>query len=156
MKPSIVQVLILRLAVGALFLTLVIDKYNEGWLTNSEPLRTSLISYQQHAGGWQSTYLERVAIPYAGVWSKLICIGEGCLALSLLLGLLVRLTSAAGIFMLINLYAANGSLFSLKFFSSPYGALLFASLWVFLLARAGRSAGFDAMLAATDAKAIWW
>jgi uncharacterized membrane protein YphA (DoxX/SURF4 family) len=156
MKPTIVQVLILRLAVGALFLTLAIDKYNEGWLTNSEPLRTSLTGFQQHAVGWQLTYLERVAIPYAGVWSKLILIGEGCIALSLLLGLLVRLTSATGIFMLINLYAANGSLFSLKFFSSPYGALIFGSLWVFLLARAGRSAGFDALFAATNPKAIWW
>src|SRR6185436_8921591 len=110
MKLSNIQVLLIRLAVGALFLTLAIDKYNEGWLTNSEPLRSSLIGYQQHAGEWQLTYLERVAIPFAGIWSKLILIGETCLALSLLLGMLVRLTSAAGIFMLINIYAANGSL----------------------------------------------
>jgi uncharacterized membrane protein YphA (DoxX/SURF4 family) len=156
MKLANIQVLLLRLAVGALFLTLVIDKYNEGWLTNSEPLRTSLTGYQQHAGEWQLKYLEQVAIPYAGVWSKLILIGEGCLALSLLLGMLVRFTSTAGLFMLLNFYAANGSLFSWKFFSSPYGGLLFASLWVFLLARAGRWAGIDSIFATSNAKAIWW
>ena len=156
MKLSNIQVLLLRLAVGALFLTLAIDKYNEGWLTNSEPLRTSLLGYQQHAGEWQLKYLEQVAIPYAGVWSKLILIGEGCLAVSLLLGIVVRLTSAAGLFMLLNFYAANGSLFSWKFFSSPYGGLIFVSLWVFLLARAGRWAGLDSIFATTNAKAIWW
>ena len=156
MKLENYHVLLLRLAVGALFVTLALNKYNEGWLTNSEPLRTSLTGYQQNAGEWQSTYLERVAIPFAGIWSKLILLGETCLALSLLLGMLVRLTSAAGIFMLLNFYAANGSLFGWKFFSSPWGGLVFASLWIFLLARAGRWAGIDSIFATTNAKAIWW
>ena len=156
MKPANIQVLILRLVLGGLFLTLAIDKYNEGWLTNSEPLRSSLTGFQQHAEGWQAKYLALVGIPYAGVWSKFILFGEGCLAASLILGMMVRLTTAAGLFMLLNFYAANGSLFSWKFFSSPYGGLIFSCLLILLLARAGRWVGVDAIFAKTNAKSILW
>jgi uncharacterized membrane protein YphA (DoxX/SURF4 family) len=155
MKLANIQLLILRLVLGGLFLTLAIDKYNEGWLTNSEPLRTSLTGLQQHADGWQAKYLALVAIPYAGVWAKFILFGEGCLAVSLILGMMVRLTTAAGMIMLLNFYAANGSLFSWKFFSSPYGGLIISCLLVLFLARAGRWAGIDAIFAKSNAKAIW-
>ena len=156
MKPTSLQILLLRLIVGGLFVTLALDKYHEGWLTNPEPLRVSLTEYQQRATGTQLKFLEYVAIPYAGMWAKCIIIGEGCIAISLLLGLLVRLSSAVGIFMLLNFRAANGNLFSWKFFSSPWAGLLFSCLLILLLVRAGRWAGVDALLAKSNSKGVFW
>ena len=156
MKLSNVQILILRLAIAGLFLSAGLDKYHEGWLTNSEHLLQSLNGFHQHATGFQLTYLERVAIPYAGLWSKLMTIGELALAVSLLLGLLVRCSSAVAVFMVINFHTANGNLFSLNFFSSPWAALLITGLVVMVLASAGRWAGIDAVLAKSNPKGILW
>jgi uncharacterized membrane protein YphA (DoxX/SURF4 family) len=156
MKLTNIQILILRLALAGVFLSLGLGKFHEGWLTTPEHLASSLTSYQQHAGGAQLVYLESVAIPYAGIWSRLIVTGEFLLGVSLLLGLLVRGTAAVGIFMVLNFHAANGNLFSLNFFGSPWASLIVAGLLVLCLARAGRWMGIDAMLAQWYAKGMLW
>jgi H+/gluconate symporter-like permease len=58
--------------------------------------------------------------------------------------------------MVLNFHAANGNLFSLNFFGSPWAALLVAGLLVLFLARAGRWAGIDALLATWNAKSMFW
>src|ERR1043165_1228550 len=120
MKLSNIQILILRLALAGLFLSLGLEKYHEGWLQNPEHLAGSLNNYKQHASGAQLFYIEHVAIPYSGLWSKLITVGELAVGVSMLLGLLVRLSAAAAILMVINLHAATGNLFTLNFFGSPW------------------------------------
>jgi thiosulfate dehydrogenase [quinone] large subunit len=156
MKLSNMPVFILRIAVAALFISIGLDKYNEGWLTTSEHVRSSLDKYHQESAGPQRTYLEAVAIPYAGIWSKLIVAGEILLGVSLLLGILVRGSTALGVFMVLNLHAANGNLFSLNFFSSPWAATLVAGLLLLMLARAGRWGGIDALLSKNNSKNILW
>ncbi len=156
MKLSNINILILRLVIATLFLDLGLDKYHEGWLTNSEHLVKSLNGYYQRAGGAQLSYLDIVAVPYVGIWAKLITIGELAIAVSLILGLLVRMTSAIAIFMIVNLHAANGNLFSLNFFGSPWAALLVASFLILFLSRAGRWAGIDALLAKANTKGALW
>ena len=156
MKLSNVQILILRLAIAGLFLSIGTDKYQEGWLTNSEHLAESLNNYHQRASGVQLIYLEHVAIPYVGLWSKLMAIGEFAVGVSLLLGLLVRFSSAVAIFMVLNFHAANGNLFTLNFFSSPWAAVLIACFLALFLASAGRWVGIDALLAKSNAKGILW
>ena len=156
MKISNIHILILRLAIAGLFLSIGLNKYREGWLTTSEHLVGSLSEYEQHAGGAQLTYLQQVAIPYAGIWSKCIVAGECLLGASLLLGFLVRSTAAFGLFMVLNFHAATGNLFSLNFFGSPWAAPLVAALLVLMLTRAGRWAGIDALLAKSNSKGILW
>jgi uncharacterized membrane protein YphA (DoxX/SURF4 family) len=119
-------------------------------------LQESLAGYQQNATGYQKIYLEKVALPHVPIWSKAIPAGELLLGVSLILGCLVRLTTVAGMLMLFNLYAANGSLFSLHFFETPGSALLLASLLILLTARAGRWAGLDALFAKSNSKSILW
>jgi len=155
-KLSRVQIFILRLAIGGLFLSIGLQKYHEGWLSNPEPLKQSLSNFHQRAAGPQLTYLDAVAIPYAGLWSKLMTIGETAVGLSLLLGLLTRLSSLAGILMVLNFHAATGNLFSLNFFSSPWAGLPVAGLLVVLLARGGRWGGIDALLASSSPKGLLW
>ena len=157
MKLHSFQLLVLRLALGGLFLSVGLEKINEGWITNSEHLLQSLNNYHQHASsGAQLTYLTTVALPYVGLWAKLMAIGETAVAASLLLGLLVRLSSFIAIFMVLNFHAANGNLFSINFFGSPWAALLVAGLLAVFLARAGRWAGIDAWLAKSNAKGVLW
>jgi thiosulfate dehydrogenase [quinone] large subunit len=146
MKLSNIQILLLRLAIAALFLNLGLDKFREGWLTNTEPLTSSLNSFHQHAGGPQLTFLDNVAIPYARIWSVLIPIGEFAVGVSCLLGLLTRCSTIIGIIMVLNFHAATGNLFSWNFFGSPWAAFLLSGLLILFLARAGRWAGIDALL----------
>ena len=116
----------------------------------------SLQTYAKHSGGVQLWYLEHVAIPYAWMWTKVIAVGEACLGISFVLGLFVRLSSSLGIFMVVNLHAATGTLLTLSFFGSAWAAFLLAGLLVALLARAGRWGGIDALLAKSNPKGILW
>ena len=156
MKLSGIQILIVRVVLGALFLSLGVGKIQEGWLNSREPLIKSLNSFHEHASGPQLIYLEYVAIPYAGMWSKILALGETSLGISLLLGLLTRLSSLAGMGMVLNLHAATGNLFSLDFFGTPWAALLIACLLVVFLARAGRWMGIDALLVKSGPGEILW
>ncbi len=153
MKLSGIQILIVRVVLGALFLSLGVGKIQEGWLSSREPLIKSLNSF---ASGPQLIYLEYVAIPYAGMWSKILALGETSLGISLLLGLLTRLCSLAGMGMVLNLHAATGDLFSLNFFGTPWAALIIAGLLVVFLARAGRWMGIDALLVKSGPGEILW
>ncbi len=156
MRASNVQILILRLVLAGLFLHLGFGKLSEGWLRTSQPLVQSLTSFEQRASGAHLGYLRSVAIPYAGVWSRMMALGETALGISLLVGLATRLSSAAGIFMVLNFHASTGLLYSLDFFGSPWAALLVAGLLVMVLARAGRWAGFDALLARWKPQSALW
>ena len=156
MKHAPIYLFLLRLALGALFLSSGVEKYHEGWMTNPEPLKTMLGGFHEHASGYQLHYLDQAALPYAHLWSKLICAGEAALGVALLLGCLARFASLAGVLMVLNLYAANGSLFSLRFFASPWSALTLMTLVVLFLGRAGRWGGLDALFAKSNAKSFFW
>ncbi len=156
MKVSSIQILILRLVLAGLFLHLGLGKLEEGWLKSPVPLTQSLSSFEQRAAGIHLLYLKSVAIPLAGVWSRLMALGETALGISLLLGLLTRLSSAVGIVMVLNFHAATGLLYSLSFFGSPWAALTVAGLLVVLLARAGRWIGLDSLLAKWKPQSALW
>ena len=156
MNSSPANNFILRLAIAGLFLSVGLEKINDGWLYNAEPLTTALNNYHEKASGAQLSYLDHVAIPYAGLWSKLMAVGETALGISLLLGLLVRLSTLIGIIMVISFHAANGTLYSINFFGSPWGALLLAGMLVMFLSRAGRWLGGDALLAKWNSNGALW
>ncbi len=147
-----IQILLLRLALGGLFLHLGIEKINEGWVTSDKDLLDSLFNYHQRAGATQLVYLDKVAVPYAYLWAKLIAIGETAIGVSLILGLLTRFTCVVGIIMVLNFHAANGNLFSLTFFGTAWGALIVVSFIVLLIAKAGHWVGVDAVIAKKSPK----
>ncbi|MBI3194115.1 MAG: DoxX family membrane protein [Ignavibacteriae bacterium] len=156
MKSFDVQILLLRLTLGALFLSIGIDKINSGWLSNSEDLVSSLTKYKETATGFQSYYLDVVALPFPDVWSKLIALGEAAIGASLLLGLLARFSSLVGIFLVLNLHAANGNLYSLSFFQSPWAALVIICFLMLFLSRSGRIFGLDYYLSKSSSKSFFW
>ena len=156
MRLGLLPVLILRFAVAILFIHLGYTKVNNGWLSNSEPLKNSLSRFEQNAPPASKWYLEKIAKPGVQVWSKLICLGELALGISLLVGFLLRLSTFLGSFMVINFHVANGTLFSLSFFGSPWAILIIASLVVLNLTEAGRRFGLDALLARRKPRSIFY
>ena len=156
MKLVNIQLLLLRLALGGVFLSEGLDKINEGWLTDDKQLLDTLFNFHQRASVTQLVYLDKVAIPYAHIWAKLMAIGETAAGVSLLLGLLTRFTCVVGIFMVLNFHAANGNLYSLHFFGTAWGALIVVSFIILLIAKAGRWVGVDVALAKKYPKGILW
>jgi len=156
MKLSNIQILVLRFALAGLFLYVGITKINAGWLVSPESLLGALNGYKEHAAGLEHSYIENVAIPYASMWSKLMALGETAIGISMLFGLLVRLSSLFGIFMVLNYHFVNGNLLSLSFFGNPWAVLVLAAFAVLFLARGGRYAGFDTMLAKNKSKGVLW
>lgn len=141
---------------AALFLYLGITKIDANWIQSPEKLVASLNNYHQKATGIHQTYLETIAIPYANLWSKLMAIGETAIGISLLLGLLLRLSCIVGIIMVLNFHAANGNLYSLTFIGSPWAALIIAGFLILFLAYAGRWKGVDGLLAKSRPHGILW
>ena len=156
MTVSNIQILLLRLTLGGLFLHLGIGKMSTGWLLAADNLLNSLNNLHQTASGLQLTYIDSVAIPHAPLWSTLIALGETAVGVSLLLGLLVRFSSLVGIFMLLNFHSVTGSLYSLNFFGSSSAALIIVSFLVLFLARGGRYVGLDVMLAKVKPRSLLW
>ena len=153
MKHSDYHVLLIRLAVGLLFLFIGIGKIKEGWLTSNERLNKSLISYNDNAHGIQKTYLEKVAIPLSAVWSPLIALGETALGISLLIGLLTRASTMTGLLMVLVFHLTNGNLFSFTdFCESPWALLLSICLLFLFLTRCGYRWGLDAIIGVTVSK----
>lgn len=145
MKLSPAPIIILRLAVGIFFFYLGYTKIENGWLTSSERLQKSLANFEQNATPVSKWYIEHVAKPGVDLWSKLIALGEVALGISLLIGLLVRLSALIGIVVVFNYHVTNGALFSLGFFGNPWAILVIVSLLVLYLTRAGRKWGLDAL-----------
>jgi thiosulfate dehydrogenase (quinone) large subunit len=156
MKPANFQILILRLILGTLFLFEGYAKYNEGWLNNAAPLEQKLAAFQHSGGPQQYYYLTHVAVPYAGIWSRVMTVGEAALGISLILGCFVRLSTLCGLFMVLNFHAATGTLFSTAFFSNAWGALLVSGILILFIARAGRWAGIDQLFAKSNPKGLLW
>ena len=146
MKQTNIHILLLRLVLGGLFLHTGIGKITDGWLTSDKDLLDSLFNYHQHAGMTQLVYLDKIAVPYAFLWTKLIAVGETAVGVSLLLGLLTRFTCIVGIFMVLNFHAANGNLYSLNFFGSPWGALIIACFFALFMSDGTKWFGVDAVL----------
>jgi H+/gluconate symporter-like permease len=93
-------------------------------------------------------------LPGVGLWAKLIPFGEAALGISLLLGLLVRLSTFIGILTVLNFHLTNGTLLSIGFLGNPWAILVIALLLVLFMVRAGRSFGMDALLAKGKPKSI--
>jgi NADH dehydrogenase len=154
MKLTPAPILLLRLAVAIFFLYLGYTKMSNGWLTSTDRLEKSLLSFGHNAPPASRWYIEHVGLPGVGLWAKLIPFGEAALGISLLLGLLVRLSTFIGILTVLNFHLTNGTLLSAGFLGNPWAILVIASLLVLFLVRAGRSFGMDALLSKGKPRSI--
>jgi NADH dehydrogenase len=93
---------------------------------------------------WYKTFLQTVVAPHSELFGYLVMTGEILAGGGLLLGLLTRLSAAAGLFLMVNYYLGPGM--------ARGGAALaqqqtfMVALLVIFLANAGRTLGLDGLI----------
>ena len=109
----------LSVLLGVFFLFMGIGKI--GWLTNPSPLTDQLTGYLENANAWNRVYLERVCIPLAPIFARLVLIGELATGVALITGAWTRYAAAAALLMILNFHFAGGLIFTYAYLTNGYG-----------------------------------
>lgn len=146
---------VLRIAVGLLFLEGGVHKLSWGGPEGHLPIPTVSPRWQQalpkrllefaekNPISWYRAFLYHVAIPNGRLFASLVAWGELLLGLSLVCGLLARLASFAGFFLVGNYLLAD---FWMGLCQRNLGLLLLVVFLVLGSAHAGRRWGLDGWL----------
>ena len=100
---------VVRIVLGVFFIFEGIGKIR--WFIDSSILSGQLAGWMQNAapGSIPHTYLERIAIPWVGVFARIVPLGEICSGLALLLGIWTPLFAFIAFFMALNFQIASGA-----------------------------------------------
>jgi uncharacterized membrane protein YphA (DoxX/SURF4 family) len=111
---------VLRVAIGIFFLFEGFGKIR--WLTHPTLLADQLAAWAQAVPGnsWSHAYLQRLAIPYAATFARLVPLGEMASGIALILGLWPSLFALIAFFMALNFQFASGALFKYSILTSGY------------------------------------
>lgn len=99
----------LRIMVGLMFLSTWAFNLVEGYYTPSGLLVFFTEVFPQSANPltWYAAFINNVILPIRGVFAPFQLLAEGLLGLALLLGIMTRFFSLAGIFFLLNTFLAT-------------------------------------------------
>lgn len=134
---------LLRLLLGVLFLTTWASNLSKGFYTPDGLLSffTDVFPQADNPLTWYAAFIDAVILPIRGFFAPFQLVTEFLIGLFLLLGFLTPLSSAAGLFFILNTFLATFG------HDWPWSyAMLMAMLAVVLLTRAGRSLGLDNLL----------
>ena len=111
----------IRICIGLFFIFEGLGKVR--WFVNSSMLSGQFAGWAQNAapGSIPHAYLERIAIPWVGVFARLVPLGELTCGLALLLGVWAPVFAFIAFFMALNFQIASGALFKFSFLTSGYG-----------------------------------
>ena len=112
---------LVRICLGVFFVFEGIGKWR--WFTDSSILSGQFAGWLQNVapGSISHWYLERLAIPWVGVFARLVPLGEICSGLALLFGIWTPLFAFIAFFMALNFQIASGAVFRYSFLISGYG-----------------------------------
>ncbi len=142
-------VLALRYGFGAFFLYGAYHKTTRGWLS-SPVMRDHFVRRLAEIDpeSFSALYLRTFAIPWYRPVAWVLTLGQVCVALGMLLGLMVRPNAALALFLLTNITA--GSYYNLSM--PPF----FAASLLLLATPSGHWFGLDGRLHARYPGAIWF
>ena len=111
---------ILRICVGIFFIFEGIGKIR--WFTDTSLLASQLAGWAQAvpAGSWSHMYLDRVAMPYASLFARLVPLGEMASGVAMVAGVWTPLFAFVAFFMALNFQFASGALFHYAALTNPY------------------------------------
>lgn len=132
-----------RIGFGSYFLSQAWDKTTAGWFTNAEPLSRFLKGSLPKAVAFYRPFIEQIVLPNAGLFARLVTLGEWAIGLSLVLGLCTRIGALIALQMNLNFMLIKG----LASAGGSIDRLFFLVSIAFLLASAGLEFGLDAYLA---------
>jgi uncharacterized membrane protein YphA (DoxX/SURF4 family) len=112
---------LLRVFLGVFFIFMGVSKL--GWLANTSLLAGQLSNWQHAAapGSISAQYLQRLAIPHATLFARLVPLGEIVCGLAMTLGIWTPLFAFIAFFMALNFHIAGGTLFRYAFLTNGYG-----------------------------------
>ncbi len=112
---------IIRMSIGVFFIFEGLGKWR--WRTDSSILANQLEGWQHVVapGSASAAYLERVAIPFVGVFARLVPLAELCSGIALVVGFWTPFVAGIAFFMALNFLFASGVLFKYSFLSNGYG-----------------------------------
>ncbi len=112
---------VLRICIGIFFVFEGLGKIR--WFTDTSLLTGQLAGWLRDvpAESWSHAYLERVAMPYATTFARLVPLGEITSGAALVAGLWTPLFALVAFFMALNYQFASGALFKYSILTSGYG-----------------------------------
>jgi uncharacterized membrane protein YphA (DoxX/SURF4 family) len=127
---------VLRICIGVFFLFEGISKIR--WFADSSILTATFAEWSRSAaaGSMMQTYLERVAIPGAAIFARLVPLGEISCGVALIAGFMTPIFAFIAFFMALNFQVASGAVFKYSFLTSGYGLPVLGSTMALALAGA--------------------
>jgi uncharacterized membrane protein YphA (DoxX/SURF4 family) len=112
---------VIRICIGLFFIFEGLAKLR--WFANASILANQLAGWHQAlpAGSLSARYLQGFAIPGAGIFARLVPLGELCSGLALLVGFWTPLFALLAFCLALNFQFASGALFKYSFLTSGYG-----------------------------------
>jgi|SRR6185503_4802462 len=112
---------LLRILLGVFFLFQGLN--NLPWVLNSSLLSEQLAGWEHSVrpGSFSAQYLQRAAIPFAGVIARLVPVGQITAGLAMIAGFWTPLFAFIAFVMIANFYIASGAIFTFGFLTNPYG-----------------------------------
>jgi uncharacterized membrane protein YphA (DoxX/SURF4 family) len=143
-KVALSWLALLRIMIGAMFLTTWFSNLQKGFYTPEGLLDFFTTGFPQSENplAWYAGFIQGVVLPSRGVFAPFQLAAEFLLGTALLLGFLTRMFSLAGIFFLLNTFLATFGHDWPWAYGLPIGIL-----GVVFLTGAGRSLGLDVYLA---------
>ena len=117
---------VLSVAMGVFLIFMGLGKL--GWATDSGPLTAELQGWREFAPALSRWYLDRVAIPGAPLFARLVLLGELATGAALVVGFRVRLAAGVALLMVLNFHVAMGILFQSAYLTNGYGLPVAGSL----------------------------
>ena len=143
-RTRLVYVAIPRIFVGYHFISVALPKLARGFTSGNDLPAQLMRGIAKDPIGLHREFIEGFVLPHAGFFSYLVPYGELAIGISLLVGCLVRVSSAFGAFHNLNILLAlaipgGGAQIAVN---STFIALQI----VFIMSSAGRSLGLDGIL----------
>jgi len=134
----------LRILLGLMFLSMWLSNLLKGVYTPHGFLEffTSVFPLSQNPITWYAAFIQNIILPIRHIYAPFQMIVEFSIGISLLFGIFSRLSSLVGIFFLLNIYLATFGQELAWVYLLPVAILI-----VVIRTKAGRSMGFDALLA---------
>lgn len=135
---------LLRIAAGISLFTTGLQKL--AWFGNSQMLSQAFAKWAQHPGNAVvGKYLNFVS-GHAGLFSKLVVMGELGLGALLILGFLTPLAALLAFVMVLQFHFGSGSMFGVEYLRGQSGLAYLLIFPVLFFGRAGTVLGLDGFL----------
>ena len=118
---------VIRICLGVFFIMQAVGKLR--WFIDSSILGSQLSQWLMSAapGSISQTYLQRVAVPGAAVFARLVPLGELVCGAALVAGFSTSLFAFIAFLMVLNYQVASGAIFAWSFLASRAGLPVLAA-----------------------------